>query len=457
MFSFGAKNNLTLRTVRAFSIAVLGCGLLVNSGLLAGCGVNAKPGSNLPPLSRAGVNQTATGGDLVTLDGSGSGDPEGQAISFTWVQQEGTPVVLTAADTAFPSFTAPDVDETLTFKLIVSDGAQADADEMDVVVTAATPQPSPTPAPQPAPTPAPNPSPSPKARQLFIANRGGDNITSYASPETINGNITPDGNVAGLQTKLVTPFDVVVNSADELIALNHNSAAVTLYAGASAANGNLSPDANVEGLATGMVAPVSMTINKGEDLLFVGESVGPEILVYSGTTAATFNGNLAPLRRIKSTGNLTFPSGINFGASDDLYVANLTNVLVFANASSLNGDVAPTRIISSPVFAGGAWDVFIDDDDTMYVCENTRVHMFANASTLNGTVQPDATLEVAGATFLSSIVVDSDNTAYLADFGTDGVHSFDAISSLNGTFAPNRLIKGANTQLHAPWRLHLVE
>lgn len=449
MVAVKVNHNGTARLVRAFSIIVLAC------GLLTGCGVNAKPGANLPPLSRAGADQSVTGGDPVTLDGSGSSDPEGQPISFTWVQQEGTPVVLSGSDTAFPTFTAPNVDETLTFKLIVSDGAQADADEVDVAVNAATPQPTPTPAPQPAPTPAP--TPSPKARQLFIANRGGNNITSYASPETVNGNITPDGNVAGLQTKLDSPYDVVVNSADELIALNHNSAAVTLYVGASTANGNLSPDANVEGLATGMVAPISMTINTTEDLLFVGESVGPEILVYSGTTAATFNGNLAPIRRIKSTGALSVPGGINFGDSDDLYVANVTNVLVFANASSLNGDVAPTRIISSPVFAGGAWDVFIDDDDTMYICENTRVHMFANASTLNGTRQPDATLEVAGATFISSIVVDSDNTAYLADFGIDGIHSFDAISTLNGTFAPNRLIKGANTQLHAPWRLQLTE
>jgi hypothetical protein len=61
----------------------------------------------------------------VSLDGSGSSDPDGDTLTYSWTQTAGTQVTLNDANSASPSFTAPDVDsngDTLTFELTVDDG-----------------------------------------------------------------------------------------------------------------------------------------------------------------------------------------------------------------------------------------------------------------------------------------------------------------------------------------------
>src|ERR1700722_914772 len=59
---------------------------------------------------------------LVTLDGSGSHDPEGSSIAYTWTQTAGPTVVLSSATAVKPQFTAPDVSGSLSFSLTVNDG-----------------------------------------------------------------------------------------------------------------------------------------------------------------------------------------------------------------------------------------------------------------------------------------------------------------------------------------------
>jgi len=81
--------------------------------------------ANDPPVSEAGTNQTVISGAGVTLDGSGSTDPEGQTLIYQWRQTSGTAVQLASANRARASFTAPQVNAgqqvTLIFELTVSD------------------------------------------------------------------------------------------------------------------------------------------------------------------------------------------------------------------------------------------------------------------------------------------------------------------------------------------------
>lgn len=78
---------------------------------------------NLPPVVDPGAGQEVQPGAAVTLDGSASRDPEGKPLVFAWGQIEGSRVTLTGADTAKPTFTAPDatVDTALLFRLTVWD------------------------------------------------------------------------------------------------------------------------------------------------------------------------------------------------------------------------------------------------------------------------------------------------------------------------------------------------
>jgi hypothetical protein len=88
--------------------------------------VTQPPTSNQPPIANAGIGQTVSQGSLVTLDGTGSFAQNGATIvSYSWIQTSGTPVSLTGANTATPTFTAPTVTTSLSFSLAVTDSTGA--------------------------------------------------------------------------------------------------------------------------------------------------------------------------------------------------------------------------------------------------------------------------------------------------------------------------------------------
>jgi hypothetical protein len=92
---------------------------------------------NNPPVAEAGQTQTVNEGTLVTLDGSASYDPDGDALTYSWLQTAGTPVTLFDSSTVNPTFTAPPVGQggaTLTFQLTVSDGLASASDAVNTVV-----------------------------------------------------------------------------------------------------------------------------------------------------------------------------------------------------------------------------------------------------------------------------------------------------------------------------------
>ena len=85
---------------------------------------------NQPPLANAGPDQTVNENTLVTLNGTGSLDPDLDALSYSWTQIAGPGVALTGGTTANPTFTTPSVvggGTTITFRLIVSDGQASSA------------------------------------------------------------------------------------------------------------------------------------------------------------------------------------------------------------------------------------------------------------------------------------------------------------------------------------------
>jgi K319-like protein len=79
-----------------------------------------------PPVASAGANQIVHSNDYVVLDGSGSYDPQGGPLYYSWTQSsgEGPITLLSSYYQPKATFVAPQVTEitTLTFGLIVNNG-----------------------------------------------------------------------------------------------------------------------------------------------------------------------------------------------------------------------------------------------------------------------------------------------------------------------------------------------
>jgi hypothetical protein len=79
---------------------------------------------NGTPVANAGPNETVTPGSAVTLDGSGSTDPDGDPLQFAWTmttRPSGSSASLSSSSTALPRFTA-DLAGTYEIALVVTDG-----------------------------------------------------------------------------------------------------------------------------------------------------------------------------------------------------------------------------------------------------------------------------------------------------------------------------------------------
>ena len=90
---------------------------------------------NLPPVANAGPDQTVTAGQVVTLDGTGSSDPNGDPLTYSWClrgRPQGSTATLNGANTAHPTFT-PDVAGSYVLCLTVNDGKAGSAPDSVVV------------------------------------------------------------------------------------------------------------------------------------------------------------------------------------------------------------------------------------------------------------------------------------------------------------------------------------
>jgi hypothetical protein len=410
-----------------------------------GCQVNpAVPVANSAPTADAGTTQVVRGGQVVTLDGTGSLDPEGDAISYQWTQLSGPPVTLTGADTATPMFIAPSTTGQLVFMLVVSDvnGTSAPA---TVTILANT-----------------------RPATLFVANFGNNNVTSYANPLALRGDNASTTNLIGFQTQISSPTDIVVAANGALVVNNagttvsNNLPAITIYDNATSVNTAAAPNRTILGNDTQLTGALAMAYDPVKDLLFVS-NVGDvsNILVFANVSTVAFNGDIVPVRTITSPGILNSPVGINLDANDNLYVANqgANNVLVYANASTLNGDTTPSRTIRSGAFSN-VFDVWPDGSGHLFVLKNGSppgVLIFNDAGLLNGTVTPAGTITVPNAGFLTSITVDSNGTGYIVDNAQSAIYEYDNIAARNGTEPPDRTIQGPQTGLNNPIRLFLLE
>ncbi|HXH28465.1 MAG TPA: PKD domain-containing protein [Candidatus Polarisedimenticolia bacterium] len=152
---------------------------------------------NLPPVPNAGPDQVVTSGDLVTLDGSASMDPEGGPVTCSWIQTAGVTVVLNTPNDCVTTFVAPNVSamHVLSFTLTVTDqGGKSATDGVNVTVV------------------PPNRNP--------VANAGPDQDVQEGTPVTLDGSASsdPDGDPLTYQWVQTGGTAVTLVDADMAIA-----------------------------------------------------------------------------------------------------------------------------------------------------------------------------------------------------------------------------------------------
>jgi hypothetical protein len=94
---------------------------------------------NAPPVANAGPDQNVTMPATVTLDGSGSFDPNSSALGYTWTFQSrpaGSTATLNAPNTVNPTF-SPDLPGQYVVRLVVNDG-NLDSSPDTVLITASS-------------------------------------------------------------------------------------------------------------------------------------------------------------------------------------------------------------------------------------------------------------------------------------------------------------------------------
>ncbi len=127
--------------------------------------------ANHPPTANAGPDQFVQVGTNVTLDGSGSNDPDGDTLTYGWAQTSGPSVTLSDSSAEMPTFTASTTG-TLTFQLTVTDTGDLSARDRVVITVTAGPPPT-------CPFP------------LTDVAIDGLNITDPNTPITLSARITP--------------------------------------------------------------------------------------------------------------------------------------------------------------------------------------------------------------------------------------------------------------------------
>jgi hypothetical protein len=98
--------------------------------------VDTQDSENVPPVANAGPDITAAAGEIITLDGSQSNDPDGfplPSMRYTW--SSAANLDISDRSEAIATVVAPNEPGTYEIELLVNDGDISVTDTMILTVT----------------------------------------------------------------------------------------------------------------------------------------------------------------------------------------------------------------------------------------------------------------------------------------------------------------------------------
>src|SRR5581483_1189320 len=160
-------------SVKRLIYTVIGGGI---AAILAIILILNPPGLNNPPKIISGPEKQVLGGSNITLAVDRVIDEDGDALTYSWTQLSGEPVILSDYNSPSPTFSvAPGIaNKTLSFQLNVSDGKSIKSSVVNVIILANKPP---------------------------IANAGPDQTVSRGEKVTLDGSQSSDPENATLRYK----------------------------------------------------------------------------------------------------------------------------------------------------------------------------------------------------------------------------------------------------------------
>ena len=129
-----SNDQLATSTFEASDAGVYLFSLIVDDGWVQSLPDEVLIRVNIPPEAVAGPSQLVETGTVVTLDGSGSHDADGDALTYLWSQKAGPNVPL-SDNRASNTTLIPEVAGTYTFALVVNDSfADSESSMVDIQV-----------------------------------------------------------------------------------------------------------------------------------------------------------------------------------------------------------------------------------------------------------------------------------------------------------------------------------
>jgi 6-phosphogluconolactonase (cycloisomerase 2 family) len=284
---------------------------------------------------------------------------------------------------------------------------------------------------------------------LYVADRGGNRVTVYASGAT--GNATPIQDISGSNTGLSMPFGVAVDGSGNTYATNQDDV-ITVYA--TGATGNVAPARDIVGTAYHFPKGIAIDPINGD--VYVARANNDAIFIY----APDASGSASPIGKIQgSQTGLDSPFGVALDTSGNIYVTNTDdgtgNGSVTVYAAGSTGNVAPIQTISGTrTGLAGPQQLALDSSSNIYVAnaasDSDKGSVTVYAAKANGNVAPIETIEGSATNLDGSdgIALDSSNNIYAANGNNNSITVYAAGS--NGNVAPINTIDGAKTGLEGP-------